>query len=405
MSQKCIWASQVPTCCQGRIGKVPYIEIDFRYMKRDQFVIDEQKRVRVAVAAGDGIGPEIVGSAKAVADGALRALGAPDVIDWVDVVAGRASIDRSGKALTADAIATIERCEAIVLGPVDHATYPRHADGRRQNPSGELRKHFDLFANVRPARTVPGIPAVAADTDLVVVRENTEGFYSDRNMFKGYGEFRPTEDVALSVGVFTRAGVERVVRFAFELATTRRRRLTVVHKANVLPETTGMYLDAARRLALEFPSVAIDDEHVDAMAALLVRRPDSYDVIVTENLFGDILSDLTVQLTGSLGMAGSLNVGTSYAMAQAAHGSAPDIAGKDVANPCSLISSVTMLLRWLARRSSATVLAEAAAHVDDAVARVLPRTRTVDLGGSASTTEFTAAVLEQVRDFLARGVR
>lgn len=363
-----------------------------------------RKAVRLAVIEGDGIGPEIVGSARSVASGALDALGAVELVEWVEVLAGRVSIERTGQALTTDAIAAVERCDAVVLGPVDHATYPRGTDGRRQNPSGELRKHFDLFANVRPARTVPGIPAIAADTDLVVVRENTEGFYSDRNMFKGYGELRPTEDVALSVGVFTRVGVERVVRFAFELAATRRGLLTVVHKANVLPETTGMYLEAAKRLGPEFPGVRIEDEHVDAMAALLVRRPESFDVIVTENLFGDILSDLTVQLTGSLGMAGSLNVGASYAMAQAAHGSAPDIAGQDVANPCSLISSTAMLFRWLAGRLGKPVLATAAEAMEKAVIEVLPDLRTPDLGGSASTTEFTAAVLARVRERLLQGV-
>jgi 3-isopropylmalate dehydrogenase len=353
-------------------------------------------RVRIAVAEGDGIGPEIVGSAMTIIRGALGALGGEDVVEWVPVGLGRVAIDTSGTAVPADALTLLESCHGVVLGPVDHASYPRHPDGRRQNPSGELRKHFDLYANVRPARTIPGLPSLATNTDLVVVRENTEGFYSDRNMFRGYVEFRPTEDVALSVGVFTRARVERVVRYALELAASRRGKLTVVHKANVLPETTGMYLEAVRRIGPEFPLVEIEDEHVDAMAALLVRRPETYDVIVTENLFGDILSDLTAQLSGSLGLAGSLNAGPGYAMAQAAHGSAPDIAGRDWANPCSLISSLTMLLNWLASCTPATALASAARAVDDAVDAVLVHTRTRDLGGSASTTEFAQAVLAAV---------
>jgi 3-isopropylmalate dehydrogenase len=364
--------------------------------------VNEHAPHRVAVIEGDGIGPEIVGSALTVARAALTELGVAERVEWVEVVAGRDSIDRTGEALTGEAIATLEECDAVVLGPVDHATYPRRADGRRQNPSGELRKHFDLFANVRPAKTVPGIPAVAAHADLVIVRENTEGFYSDRNMYAGYGEFRPTEDVALSVGVFTWVAVERVVRFAFELASTRRRRLTVVHKANVLPETTGMYLEAVRRLEPEFPGVAVDDAHVDAMAALLVRRPETYDVIVTENLFGDILSDLAVELAGSLGMAGSLNLGSAYAMAQAAHGSAPDIAGRDIANPCSLIGSVTMLLRWLAERTGDRALDVAASAIDEAVIEALQDVRTPDLGGTASTTTFTGAVTDRVRARLGR---
>lgn len=351
---------------------------------------------RVAVAECDGIGPEIVRSAVAVARRALNLLGADELVEWIDVPAGQRAIDDTGLALPPDSIAALESCEAVVLGPVDHATYPRHGDGRRQNPSGEIRKHFDLFANVRPAKSIPGVEAVATDADMVVVRENTEGFYSDRNMFRGYGEFRPTRDVALSMGVFTRTGVERVVRYAFELAAARRGVLTVVHKANVLPETTGMYLEAADRIAPEFPRVAVNDHHVDAMAALLVRRPASFDVIVTENLFGDILSDLTVQLTGSLGMAGSLNAGTDYAMAQAAHGSAPDIAGRDLANPCSLISSVTMLLRWLDGRAEGTAFAAAAAAIDAATQEALGQERTPDLGGTATTSSFTKVVLDRL---------
>ncbi|MFD2416405.1 isocitrate/isopropylmalate dehydrogenase family protein [Amycolatopsis pigmentata] len=358
--------------------------------------MNSRERLRVAVAEGDGIGPEIVRSAVAIARAALGSLGAGSLVEWVDVDAGVLALQRTGQALPDESLARLESCDALVLGPVDHATYPRHRDGRRQNPSGEIRKHFDLFANIRPAKTVPGIPAVASEMDLVVVRENTEGFYSDRNMFRGYGEFRPTEDVALTVGVFTRRGVERVVRHAFELASARRGELTVVHKANVLPETTGMYLEAARRLAPSFPAVVVRDEHVDAMAALLVRDPASFDVVVTENLFGDILSDLTVQLAGSLGMAGSLNAGEAYAMAQAAHGSAPDIAGSDRANPCSLVSSVAMLLRWLAGRTGETAFATASATIDAALIDALGHERTPDLGGDATTTSFTEAVLDRL---------
>ena len=289
-------------------------------------------------------------------------------------------------------LAELESCDALCLGPVDHATYPRYDDGRRQNPSGEIRKHFDLFANVRPARTVPGAPGLVGTMDLVVVRENTQGFYSDRNMFRGYGELMPSEDVALSVGVFTREGVERVVRYAFELAAQRRRQLTVVHKANVLPETTGMFLREAERLQSSFPGVRVTDHHVDAMAALVVKDPAAFDVVVTENLFGDILSDLTAQLSGSLGLAGSLNVGTSFAVAQAAHGSAPDIAGRGVANPCSMILSIAMLLGWLGRRHGDPELARCEQLILSAVEGALERTRTRDLGGTATTDDLARAV-------------
>lgn len=351
--------------------------------------------VRIAIAECDGIGPEIVASALAVARRALKVAGV-DQVSWVEVELGRPAIEATGLALPESALALIEECDAVVLGPVDHATYPRHPDGRRQNPSGELRKRLDLFANVRPARAVPGVESLAPDMDLVIVRENTEGLYSDRNMFRGYGELMPTPDVALSVGVFTRAAVDRVVAHALQLAARRRNRLTVVHKANVLPETTGMYLEAADRLRGAYPGVEIDDEHVDAMAAALVKRPGDFDVVVTENLFGDVLSDLTAQLAGSLGMAGSLNAGAEVAMAQAAHGSAPDIAGQGVANPCSMVLSVAMLLEWLGSRRSSGALREAGAAIERAVDVALGQTRTRDLGGTAGTAEFTDAVLAAI---------
>lgn len=346
------------------------------------------------VIRGDGIGAEIIDSAIRVCDTAVRIAGARPV-DWVDVAAGGPALAAEGVALPARSVAVLEGCDGALLGPVDHARYPRHPDGRRQNPSGELRKHFDLYANVRPARSIAGVRCVAPATDLVIVRENTEGFYSDRNMYRGAGEFRVTADVALSVGVFTRPGVQRVVRYAFALAAQRRGLVTVVHKANVLPETTGMFLDAATELQREYPDVTVTDEHVDAMAALLVRRPETFDVIVTENLFGDILSDLTAELAGSLGLAGSLNVGAGYAIAQAAHGSAPDIAGLGVANPLSEIISAAMLLDWVGRRGDEQLCA-AASLIESAITRALPGAATRDLGGQAGTRELTDALVAEI---------
>lgn len=349
----------------------------------------------IGVIRGDGIGPEIVDSAIAVCDAAVSAVGAPQV-EWIGVEGGLSAVREGGLALPAASVAVLERCDGALLGPVDHATYPRYADGRRQNPSGELRKHFDLYANVRPATTINGVRSTAPKADLVIVRENTEGFYSDRNMHRGSGEFSVTADVALSVGVFTRAGVRRVVRFAFELAARRRGRLTVVHKANVLPETTGMFRDVADELRHQHPSVLVDDKHVDAMAALLVRQPEAFDVIVTENLFGDILSDLAAEVAGSLGSAGSLNVGDHYAIAQAAHGSAPDIAGLGVANPLSEIRSCAMLLGWISGRGGDQRLGAAAELITAAIAATLPAIATRDLGGCASTRELTDALVARI---------
>ncbi len=265
---------------------------------------------------------------------------------------------------------------------------------RELNPSGALRKHFDLYANVRPARAFAAGKAVVPDADLVIVRENTEGFYADRNTFAGTGEFMPSPDVAVTMGIITRPAVERIAVTAFELARRRRKHLTIVHKANVLRLTMGLFRDVCREVGERYPDVVVDDFHIDAMTVHLVRRGGDFDVLVAENMFGDILSDLTGELAGSLGIAPSLNSSDTRAMAQAAHGSAPDIAGRDVANPIAMILSSAMLLDWLAARHGDERLAEAAVLVDDAVRAVVEGgTSTRDLGGTATTSSFTAAVV------------
>jgi 3-isopropylmalate dehydrogenase len=243
-----------------------------------------------------------------------------------------------------------------------------------------------------------GVPSLVSDVDLVIVRENTEGLYADRNMFAGSGEFMPTPDAALTVGLFTRRAVRRIAVAAFELARSRRRRVTVVHKANVMPRAFGLFLEECRAVAAEYPDVELDGALFDAMAAYLVRRPQSFDVIVTENLFGDTLSDLASELVGALGLAGSLNHGEDYGMAQAAHGSAPDISGQGVANPSGMMISAAMLLDWLGRKHDDAAVAAAGRSIEDAIDEALAAgTRTRDVGGTAGTDEFTAAVEAQLR--------
>jgi 3-isopropylmalate dehydrogenase len=233
--------------------------------------------------------------------------------------------------------------------------------------------------------------------DLVIARENTEGFYADRNMAWGIGEFMPTPDVALAVGKITRQATERIARTAFALARQRRRKVAIVHKANVLRKTSGLFLEVCRTVGKDFPEVVVEDYHIDAMTALLVRRGADFDVIVTENMFGDILSDLAGELSGSLGMAPSINASATQAMAQASHGSAPDIAGKDVANPVGMILSAAMLLAWLGGERTDPAAGAASQAIERAVAAVLengPRTR--DLGGTAGTREFTSAIVQHL---------
>jgi 3-isopropylmalate dehydrogenase len=352
---------------------------------------------RLGVLKGDGIGPEIVEATLQVLEAAQRRRGRVR-FEWVPLPMGWEAIRATGSALPESAIETLGTCDAWILGPHDSVSYPP-ALREKLNPSGELRRRFDLYANIRPARAYPGLPAVCPTMDLVIARENTEGFYADRNMAWGVGEFMPTPDVALAVGKITRQATERIARTAFALARQRRRKVAIVHKANVLRKTSGLFLEVCRAVGAEYPDVAVEDYHIDALTAHLVRRGGDFDVIVAENMFGDILSDLTGELSGSLGMAPSINASATQAMAQASHGSAPDIAGKGIANPVGMILSAAMLLAWLGgeRKDEGLVLASQA--IEGAVAATLaqgPRTR--DLGGTASTAEFTTAVAQRISD-------
>ena len=343
---------------------------------------------RLGVLTGDGIGPEIVPAAVEVVDAALAATAAASV-EWVRLPVGAAAIETHGDALPDVTVETLGGLDGWLLGPHDSASYPE-VHRRKLNPSGSLRKHFDLFANIRPAEAFDGTPALVPGMDLVVVRENTEGFYADRNTYRGTGEFMPTADVAIAMGIFTRPAIERIARQACELALRRRRHLTVVHKANVLRTTTGLFLEICREVAADYPQLEVDDFHIDAMTVHLVRHGADFDVLVTENMFGDILSDLAGELAGSLGIAPSVNASHERAMAQAAHGSAPDIAGRGLANPTAMIASAAMLLDWLG-------VPRASELIDRGLrATVAQGTRTADLGGSASTSEFTAAVVKSL---------
>jgi 3-isopropylmalate dehydrogenase len=349
---------------------------------------------RIGLAAGDGIGPEISSATHTVMDAACK--DALVSIDWVEAPIGFDAIASYGDPIPAETKSALASCDGFVLGPHDSASYPEEYRERR-NPSGELRTYFDLYANIRPARAHPAVPAVSPRMDLVLVRENTEGFYTDRNMYVGTGELMPTVDVALAVGVFTRPAIMRAAHEACRLAMRRRRRLTIVHKANILRRSSGLFLQVCREVGSAYPDLSVDDFHIDAMTAHLVRRGDTFDVVVAENMFGDILSDLAGELSGSLGLAGSLNAGTDHAMAQAAHGSAPDIAGQGVANPIGLLLSAAMLLRWLGDKQTDPRLTAAGDSIDVAVdAALTGGIRTRDLRGDASTAEFTEAVVERL---------
>src|SRR5690348_4601176 len=346
--------------------------------------------LQVLVLEGDGIGPEITAATLTVLEAAQRALSLDIGFDRADI--GLAALKKHGTTLP-DAVADqAKRADGVILGPVSHNEYPPREEGGL-NPSGELRKRLDLYANIRPARSRAGFaPRCGSAIDLVVVRENTEGFYADRSMHLGPGEFMPTPDLALAVRKITRQGSTRIAEAAFKLAMQRRRRVTAVHKANVLRVSDGLYLECVRAIAARYPQVAYEERLIDAMAALLVRDASPFDVIVTTNMYGDILSDEASEIAGSLGLAASINFGDRHCMAQAQHGSAPDIEGQDKANPTSLILSAAMLLQWLGRRRNNMKLAEAAHLIDTSVDAVLKQasTRTIDLGGPLGTAAFTS---------------
>lgn len=357
---------------------------------------EDRRTYRLGVLEGDGIGPEIVPAAVAAVDAAIAAVGAA-AIEWHDLPLGFAAIDSYQSHTPASTLDALAELDGWLLGPHDSAAYPEPYRSQL-NPSGTIRKHFDLFANVRPAKSFEGTTPIRPGTDLVIMRENTEGFYADRNTFRGTGEFMPTADVAIASGIITRKATERIAHEAFRLARRRDNRVTIVHKANVLKMTTGLFLDVCREVGEGYPEVAVDDFHIDAMTVHLVRRAQDFDVIVTENMFGDILSDLAGELAGSLGLAPSLNASHERAMAQAAHGSAPDIAGQDLANPIAMILSSGMLLDWLGARHNDAALSAAGRLVERAVtATVLAGVCTPDMGGSTGTAEFVRSVTTTIQ--------
>jgi len=352
--------------------------------------------IRLLVLEGDGIGPEITAATLDVLDALNGALGLKLALEHAEI--GLAALAKQGTTLPDAVVNAAKAADGVVLGPVSHNAYPP-VDQGGLNPSGELRKRLDLYANIRPAKSRPGFPPrCGAPVDLVIVRENTEGFYSDRNMFLGHGEIMPTPDLALSMRKITRQGSTRIAETAFALAMQRRKKITNVHKANVFRVSDGFYLDCVRAVAKKFPQVAYEERIVDAMAALLVRDASQFDVVVTTNMFGDILSDEASEISGSLGLAASINAGREHCLAQAQHGSAPDIAGTDTANPSSLIGSAAMLLAWLGDRRKDERLLRAAGVIEKALDEVIavPQWRTRDLGGPLGTKAFGTKVAEAV---------
>lgn len=352
---------------------------------------------KIGVLLGDDIGLEVVPEA-------IRALKAAAAstpglnLEFIDLPIGRKAYDECGYTLPPGTMEKLETLDGWVLGPIGHQAYPKN-DPKAVNPHPMFRKGFDLFANIRPALSHPDVPSLHKDVDVVIVRENNEGFMPDRNVFAGSGEFRPSEDMTISVRVITRQGSSKVCRAAFEIAQSRpRKKLTCVHKNTVYKLGCGMFAEEFRKLAPEFPDVEVEEVMVDTFAMRLVMKPQQYDVVVTTNAFGDILTDEAAGLVGGLGMAPGLNAGPRHAMAQATHGSAPDIAGRNIANPYAMIMSAQMLLEWLGRRHKDQAALAGARKITDALRHVLSNKSLVtpDLGGTGSTRGMGEAVATAV---------
>jgi 3-isopropylmalate dehydrogenase len=356
--------------------------------------------LRIAVLPGDGIGVEVMEACLPVVEAAARKLNCPP-LSWNRLSGGAAAYRDTGNAFTDDAMREVERADAILFGAMGLPEV-RYPDGTEIAPQLDIRMALDLYAGVRPIRALPGLPgalrdARAADIDLVIVREQTEGLYWSR----GRGSMLDA-DTAVDTMRITRRGSERVFDYAFGLAERRRARgrpgkVSCVDKAGVLRSfafSHGIFLERARR----FAHLPADTVNIDAMALNLVRQPWVYDVVVTENMFGDILSDLGAGLIGGMGFAPSGDIGDAHAMFQPCHGTAPDIVGTGKANPTAMFLSAAMMLEWLGTRHNDARLAEAASVLEDAVRNVFAdgRVRPIELGGKDGTRAITAAVLEGI---------
>ncbi|MEO9364564.1 MULTISPECIES: isocitrate/isopropylmalate dehydrogenase family protein [Candidatus Nitrosocaldus] len=337
---------------------------------------------RIAFIEGDGIGPEISRATRVVLDALNARLGIKMRI--IDVEAGDSALARYGRALPEHSLDTIRGSDACIKAPIGESA---------ADVIVYLRRVLDLYANVRPAKAYPGMRGLRDGIDLIIVRENTEDIYSGL-------EYDIGSDASIAIKVTTKRACMRIAEYAFKLAEARdgKRSVVAVHKANLLRRTDGLFARCCREVASRHQSIRFSEMYVDACAMNLIRNPEAFDVIVTMNMYGDILSDEAAQVAGSLGMAPSANIGDTYAIFEPAHGSAPDIAGKGIANPLSLILSAGMMYEWLASKHNDARCAEASKLVEVSIRSVLSKgIATPDLGGRSSTEEVADAIVEEIK--------
>ena len=329
---------------------------------------------KITIVSGDGIGPEITKSLQEVFDASKAD------IEWEEENAGLDTFEKTGVLIPDSFVESLKRNKVAIKGPT---TTP--VGGGHRSINVTMRQMFNLFANVRPIKNISGLPCKYNDVDMIVVRENSEDLY------KGI-EYQVSDGVAQGVKLITREASEKIARHAFDLARKLgRKKVTAVHKANIMKFTDGLFLESCREVSKEFSDIAFDDQIVDNTCMQMVTNPGQFDVIVTENLYGDIISDLGAGLVGGLGLVSGGNFGSELSIFEAAHGSAPDIAGENKANPTALLLSGCMMLDYIGEH-------EAALAIKEAIYRTLanPATRTIDLGGSLSTDAFTKAVIQNL---------
>jgi 3-isopropylmalate dehydrogenase len=350
--------------------------------------------MKIGILKGDDIGLEVVPEAVKVAKAAAAKVGFE--IDWKPLPIGKVDHDEYNTTFPEITQKTLYDLDGWILGPIGHNAYPRN------NPTWffpPIRKKYEMFAALRPSKSFPNIKSVHKNVDLATVREISEGMQYNENVVAGSGEFRPNDEIAIGMRVVTRKGANRVAREAFEYARTRKRKMvTSAHKEPVYKQVCGMFAEECRKVAKEYPDVEYNEGLIDTVASKMAMDPGRYDVIVTTNQFGDILSDIGAGVVGGLGLAPGLCVGYKQAMAQCTHGSAPDIAGQGIANPYAMIMSTQMLIDWLGRKHGNAKASEAAKVMALAVERVIEEGKclTPDLGGSASTQAMGDAIANAI---------
>ena len=350
--------------------------------------------LKIGVLLGDDIGLEVVPEAVKVMLAAAAKTGLE--VQWQELPIGLRGHELHGHTMPQVTVDALEKTDGWITGPIGHNAYPRNDPTWIMPP---LRKRFELFASVKPVKSYPNLPSLHKNVDIVFLREVNEGMQGSGTVVAGSGEFRPNDEISIGTRVVTRKGANRVAREAFEIARTRaRRKVTSVHKEPVYRLVCGMFAEECRKVAKEFPDCELNEVLVDGFAMKLVMNPQQFDVVVTTNQFGDILTDEGAGIVGGLGLAPGLCVGARHAMAQATHGSAPDIAGKNIADPYAMIMSGKMLFEWLGRKRNEPKAVAAAQMMDRAMDQVIAEARhlTADLGGKASTIQMGDAVVQAI---------